>query len=615
MAHDLMRRCGLGTTLAAALGGAAVLAAPAPAAACGGLFCSSANPVNQAAEQIVFSDNGDGTVTAIIQIMYQGPAHEFAWVLPVAGNPTVGVSSSQAIDALKQATNPLYQLQTVMGDSCSGQFGIPASVSTGAGGTGGGGSLDNGGGVNVLASGAIGPYVYDVIMVNPSASDEAQVAIDWLTDNSYDLGDLGADVLRPYLQDGLNLIAFKLDPQSDAGAIRPVMITYEATQPSIPIRPTAVAANDDMGVMVFLLSDKRGIPENYRALELNEALIDWFNPNNNYNQVVTAAADEAAGQGFVTEFAGTIDGTSGPLVEVFAQWQRDNWTNFQSTQHTDPVQMVQDANNQWAGYDGLEEAIAGAVTLPDTITLEDFKNCMTCYLGEPGVVFDTTAYLTQLYQLVVKPLIETQDLLDARPYMTRLYTTMSAREMTMDPVFAFNADLDVVSNNHTATRTIECTESDPFGSNSPWTVELTTGTIIAGDQPNVWPVDSLEDLPAAAKILQLTTAGQGEILEDNPEMIADALSALSGGTPTPNDPTPNLPTKDPTPDDPTPNGPVAGSGSSPLEPGADPGSSDFSEMSTKGDGGCSATGRNASSTLWTLGLAIAALVRRRRATA
>lgn len=38
--------------------------------ACGGLFCSASNPVNQAAERIIFSDNGDGTITAVIEIQY-----------------------------------------------------------------------------------------------------------------------------------------------------------------------------------------------------------------------------------------------------------------------------------------------------------------------------------------------------------------------------------------------------------------------------------------------------------------------------------------------------------------------------------------------------------------
>ena len=41
----------------------------------GGFFCSQAQPVNQAAERIIFShDEAAGTVTAVIQIMYEGPS-------------------------------------------------------------------------------------------------------------------------------------------------------------------------------------------------------------------------------------------------------------------------------------------------------------------------------------------------------------------------------------------------------------------------------------------------------------------------------------------------------------------------------------------------------------
>jgi hypothetical protein len=58
-----------GVWLAAALvvGGGLL---PSSASACGGFFCSQAQPVNQAAERIVFAHHGDGTVTAVIEIQY-----------------------------------------------------------------------------------------------------------------------------------------------------------------------------------------------------------------------------------------------------------------------------------------------------------------------------------------------------------------------------------------------------------------------------------------------------------------------------------------------------------------------------------------------------------------
>ena len=68
---------------------------------------------------------------------------------------------------------------------------------------------------------------------------------------------------------------------------------------------TAVAANDDMGVLTWVLGSARAVPANYLSLELNEARINWFNAASNYNSVVTAAANDAGGQGFVTELAGS----------------------------------------------------------------------------------------------------------------------------------------------------------------------------------------------------------------------------------------------------------------------------------------------------------------------
>src|SRR6187399_3539515 len=84
---------------------------PSSALACGGFFCNQSQPVNQAAEGIIFADNGDGTVTAVIQIMYEGPSTSFSWLLPIAGVPMkddVTVASNLAFQRLQAATNPQY---------------------------------------------------------------------------------------------------------------------------------------------------------------------------------------------------------------------------------------------------------------------------------------------------------------------------------------------------------------------------------------------------------------------------------------------------------------------------------------------------------------------------
>src|SRR6188768_675606 len=95
---------------------------PKTAQACGGFFCNSAQPVNQAAEGIIFADNGDGTTTAVIQIQYQGPSQNFSWLLPISSVPKsdadIGVASNVALQRLQTATNPSYSLTLKVEGTC-----------------------------------------------------------------------------------------------------------------------------------------------------------------------------------------------------------------------------------------------------------------------------------------------------------------------------------------------------------------------------------------------------------------------------------------------------------------------------------------------------------------
>ncbi|MDH5671273.1 MAG: DUF2330 domain-containing protein [Myxococcales bacterium] len=579
---------------------AAQLGVASSARACGGFFCSAANPVNQAAEQIIFVDNPDGTVTAVIQIMYEGPSESFAWVLPIPGSPTVGVSSEQALNRLKQATNPLYQLNTVFDGDCGffppTAFGAVTLDSA---------SAAEGGSVTVVDQGSVGPYDYKVISVDPNLADEAQVAVDWLVANGYDVTDLGPEVLRPYLADGLNLIAFRLSKGNDTGSIRPIMLTYESTLPVIPIRPTAVAATEDMGVLTWVLGDSRAIPENYKGLELNEALIDWFNPGNNYDEVVSRAADEAGGQGFVTEFAGTTDAFADT---VWASSEAQTFQDFSSQSFADPAVMVQRAADNWAWLDGFEDALATAVTLPDSLSFDLFRGCIQCYADDPGVEINASIFLRELYEQVIKPMSDTQDLLDSRPYMTRLYTTMSADEMTMDPAFDFNADLEDVSNLHTADRVVRCDDQGTDPNLLPWSVELPQGDAVMGTEFGIWPI-AIEDQPAARRILQYTQAGQGAVLQDRTNTIEKMVALQNDVT---------MGTGDPVAGDPVGSDPV-GLGNDPVDPLPPAGGGDnpaAAEAGSSDSGLCSVgappgSSRGPTQALWA-GVLGALLLRRRQ---
>jgi MYXO-CTERM domain-containing protein len=98
---------------------------------------------------------------------------------------------------------------------------------------------------------------------------------------------------------------------------------------------------------------------------------------------------------------------------------------------------------------------------------------------------------------------------------------MSADEMTVDPMFDFNADLPDHSNQHTAERVIECGD-DIFFSDAFWRVELPDGRVVRG-RDGTWPF-ALGDMPANARTLRVGTTGSGEVVEDNGAAIDRALA-------------------------------------------------------------------------------------------
>jgi MYXO-CTERM domain-containing protein len=521
------------------LGGAALAAvfgSSSPADACGGFFCSQTQPVNQAAERVIFADNGDETVTAVIEILYEGPSQNFSWLLPISSVPQgdeIAVASGVAFQRLQSATNPQYNLTTRVEGTCrqdfpqDGGFGTGGTSSGFPSGSAGSGGGSAGGGVTVEASGVVGAFDWTVISIDEATEDPAEAAVVWLGENDYDVPSGAPTLIRPYLEEGLYLLALKLTKGADVGSIRPIVLTYAGTRPMIPVKLTAVAANDDMGVMTWVLGTARAVPQNYYSLELNEARINWFNANSNYNDVVIAAANDASGQGFVTEFAGP----SSTLAQtVWSSFDAQNWESYTTGIHQSFDEMFRTAYYQWGAWDGFWEAVQAGVTLPDGVALEDFKLCPSCYSAD--ITLAPSVFVAALEEHVIQPMRVVQELLDAHPQVTRLYTTLSAEEMTLDPLFTFNPDLPELSNIHTAERIIECNPS-VYQFEANWRIELPGGGVIRGTPADVgsWP-DALAEMPANLAIRREAESGDGNVVEDNSEDIDAFLAEYNGNIPT-----------------------------------------------------------------------------------
>ncbi len=507
--------------------------------ACGGFFCSQQQPVNQAAERIIFADHGDGTVTAVIQIMYEGPAESFSWLLPISTVPEgddLKVASDLAFTRLQLATNPTFNLTTTVEGRCGSAFANdnalagPVSVQRES-------CEDNPylvgceapeGGANLEASGIVGAFEWSVISVPAGQADPSVPALAWLNANGYDATPESAALIGPYLAEGMYLLALRLTKGADTGSIRPIQLTYAAEAPMIPIKLTAVAANDDMGVMTWTLSSSRAVPFNYNALELNEARVNWFNASSNYDGVVTEAADAAGGQGFVTEFAGP----SSSLAEVV--WRADEeaaWLSIETRTYFNFQDIFNTVFESYQSWNGFWDAIRRAVVLPEGLSFENFRICPNCYSDD--ITFSPASLLDAIETDVIEPVRGVQALIDAAAYTTRLYSTLSAAEMLVDPVFKFNPDLPDVDNIHQATRVIECNENvQEF--EASWRIDFPQGSTIRGTAQDVgqWP-DAVAEQPANFRVLTLSTSGDGVVLEDNESEINGLLSAYNATVPSP----------------------------------------------------------------------------------
>ena len=513
-----------------------LLAGPEAARACGGFFCTTA-PMDQAGELILFAAR-DGVVTTHVQIQYSGEAADFAWVLPVPSPPEVGVSRDELFSELEFATRPVFSLEVDWSfDTCGPQVeDFLGGCSTCA--------QTDGYPVEVVARDRVGPYESVVI-----TAEDAGAVVDWLTDNGYQLGDTGPELLAPYTEEGYYFLALRLAPDRGVGDLVPVALTYKAERPGIPIRLTAVAVQPDMPVFVWILGDHRAVPVNYRHVHVNEARLDWIFFGSNYSQLVTAAAGEAGGRAFATDFAGSsevmdrrlyfegrfdIDRLRGieeapDLIDsLFAQrFPGDSQMQALLRRHLPMPDRVLEEGVLQVVYAGDQDAYDLAVEEGRLLSVAEdwFYNSMREFSEYiEGEEYDLEALLDELEAVVVEPLKAAQALFDEYPYLTRLYTTLSADEMTLDPMFDFNPDLPEVSRWRQSAGSIDCNLQDglPQWEWQDWTLvlELADGRVLRA-QP--W-VDSPQAMPAAALIEQLHTSGPPEIIL-RPTLVEEVGSA------------------------------------------------------------------------------------------
>lgn len=261
--------------------------------ACGGLF-SPASLLAQNAERIIFTENGDGTISAVVQIQYSGYEEDFSWILPVpeAIPPEaieVPEGADAAFQALELATMPIYG--SPKRPLCMTEFNLnPFLV---------GSAANDGAGVNVFSSGTVGPYGFDVI-----GSEDPTALVTWLRDHNYQVTADMEPLINLYVQEKMYFLAMQLSPESGIQDIQPIKVTFHAERPMIPLRIAAVAAQPNTEILAWFFASAQAVPTNFATMHIADEELTFYDDNfNNYQSLLQRRADEFQGQAFITEYA------------------------------------------------------------------------------------------------------------------------------------------------------------------------------------------------------------------------------------------------------------------------------------------------------------------------
>ncbi len=488
---------------------------PTQSSACGGFFCQTV-PINQAGEQIVFRQEGDQT-TAMVKILYSGEAENFSWVVPVPSSPEISLGADVTFTELDFATRPQFILQR-KGQVCEADIvalSVAASVDATAGDAG------ESDGVTVEQELSVGPFDIEVV----SSDNPDDLAI-WLQDNDYDLTDRGRELIAPYVQAGMKFVALKLRRGEQTGSIQPLIMKYQSNKPMVPIRLTAVAAQDDMGVLVWVVSDARAIPENYEHVTPNYTRLNWytgsFNAYASYQTLVTDAMNETAGgKGFATDYAGGITSNI-----------RESLTTTAAVEASLASLDVINSDAQYVSQSIFtsRNPSAALATLQTLLPLPDGRDSNLYFdANELSAVYTPSelrdariAIRVAFVERELEPIGNSVKLLPEGAYLTRLYTTMSADEMTLDPTFSFNTTMPEQSLVREALLESSCEEQG-----TQWTLTLGKGTnregevVINANQPVPFGV-----VPEAVNAEPAAFTRQRTSADAAPELLFQATAGV-----------------------------------------------------------------------------------------
>ncbi|EDM78205.1 hypothetical protein PPSIR1_00690 [Plesiocystis pacifica SIR-1] len=485
--------------------------------ACGGTFCDNVGqpmPVDQSGEDILFVRDGTD-IEVHVRIQYEGEAERFAWIVPIQAIPEVSVGSDPLFARLSQQTAPRWTIQRSYEceedspnyeDDGGGISFIPEEDFSGAGGP------------DVVLEETVGAF--EVVVLQGGT---AQEVVDFLDANDYAQDGAAEPILQDYIDEGFLLAAVKLTAGAEVEEIHPLSFRFQADEPCVPLRLTAIAAQEDMGVRAYFLDTARWAPTNYQHVTLNPLAYPWWSTNitplMRYVELLSLAADEAGGRAFTTDYAGQ---TPPPNADIYDEgWDESVYID------ADPVEALEYIVQQNLNTHPLvRQILLEYIPPPPDLGPNQFWSNIWEYTELIDLdAWDGQGFADALAERVIVPGMHAADLLDTWPYLTRLNTTISPHEMTVDPTFHVNPDLPMVAPQQVTSAPVLCGGDQLYEVAVDASADQGGSQTVRVCQPDWSDPPEFVDMPAALRIEQIPEMGPPQVIQDNSEAILASHAA------------------------------------------------------------------------------------------
>jgi len=271
------------------------------AAACGGCFTPPPPPSETESvitdEKMILSVSMNQT-TLYDQINYSGNPASFAWVLPIKGTVTVGLSADVMFQVVNQLTATVVQSPPTNcppAPTCNNYFGAGAPAASFAEADDAGAAAPA---VTVTSQAQVGPY--ETVQLH---STDGSALTTWLTQHGYQIPDSTKPIINAYVSQQFDFLALKLVPGEGVQSMQPVRVTSTGAAPTLPLHMVAIGTGPVTGITIWVIADGRWQPSNFPTFTIPDSQIawDWATSSSNYETLRTTAEAQYAGRGWQIE--------------------------------------------------------------------------------------------------------------------------------------------------------------------------------------------------------------------------------------------------------------------------------------------------------------------------